>query len=239
MQKILGQMRKAITDYNMISDGDRIAVGVSGGKDSVVLLEGLCRLRRFIEIDYEIVAVSLDPCFNGSENDYSAITDICRSYQVEHIIKRTDFWEIIFEIRKEKNPCSLCARMRRGLLHDTAKENGCNKVALGHHLDDAVETFFMNLFNEGRIGCFSPVSYLSRKDLYMIRPLILTEEADIQRAAVRNGFPIVKSRCPVDGFTQRASMKDFIDERTKKDPSFKEKIIGSMIRGNISNWGVE
>ncbi len=239
MQKILGQMRKAITDYNMISDGDKIAVGVSGGKDSVVLLEALCLLRKFIGIDFGIVAVTLDPCFNKQEGDFGEITKLCEKYSVEHVIKRTDLWEIIFEVRREKNPCSLCARMRRGLLHDTAKEYGCNKVALGHHLDDAVETFFMNLFNEGRVGCFSPKSYLSRKDLYLIRPLIFTEESDILRASAKNNLPIVKSRCPADGVTNRETTKNFVKQRMKEDEFFKVKIIGAMKRGNISGWGSE
>ncbi len=237
MQKILGQMRKAITDYQMINEGDRIAVGVSGGKDSVALLWGLILLRRFIGINFSIVAITLDIRVEKKAGDFSEIKRLCEENSVEFVLKETDLWEIIFDIRKEKNPCSLCARMRRGLLHDMAKEYGCNKIALGHHRDDAVETFFMNLFNEGRIGCFSPVSYLSRKELYMIRPLIFTEEKDIIRAIEKENLPIVKSRCPADGNTERERTKSFVAERVLENPYFKDNIIGAMIRGNISGWG--
>ena len=146
MQKMLGYMRKAIHEFDLIQDGDRIAVGVSGGKDSVVLLNGLARLKRFIGIDYELVAVTLDPGFNGEWTDYSPIRTMCEQLNVPYELEQTRIGEIVFDIRKETHPCSLCAKMRRGALHDAAKRLGCNKVALGHHYDDAVETFMMNLF---------------------------------------------------------------------------------------------
>ncbi|MDE6133148.1 MAG: tRNA 2-thiocytidine(32) synthetase TtcA, partial [Oscillospiraceae bacterium] len=171
MQKILGYMRKAIQEFDLIQDGDKIAVGVSGGKDSLVLLKGLFLLKRFIGIDYDIAAVTLDPRFGGVDGDYSSVEKMCAEMDIEFKLIRTDIGEIVFNIRKETNPCSLCARMRRGALHDAAKGLGCNKIALGHNYEDVVETFIMNLFNEGRIGCFSPKSYLSRKDLTLIRPL--------------------------------------------------------------------
>ena len=152
MQEIMGYIRRAVEEYRMIEDGDTVAVGVSGGKDSVALLAGLAGVRRFIGIDFTLKAVTLDNCFNGEEGDFSPIADLCGSLGVEYILRRTDIGQIIFGERSESNPCSLCARMRRGVLHDTAKANGCNKIALGHHFDDAVETFLMNLFNEGRIG---------------------------------------------------------------------------------------
>ena len=176
MQKLIGLMRKAIQKYDMIQPGDRIAVGVSGGKDSVALLAGLAKLREFMGIDYEIVAITLDYRFGGVDSDFSELQKLCDELKVEYIVKPTEIGQIIFDIRKESNPCSLCARMRRGCLHDAAKENNCNKIALGHHYDDAVETFVMNLFNEGRVGCFQPVTYLSRKDLTLIRPMVLAEE---------------------------------------------------------------
>ena len=165
MQKILGYMRKAIQEFDLIRDGDKIAVGVSGGKDSLVLLKGLVLLKRFIGIDYDVVAITLDPRFGGIDGDYSEVQKLCDELGVPYILKRTDIGVIVFDIRKEEHPCSLCARMRRGGLHDAAIEAGCNKIALGHHYNDAVETFMMNLFIEGRIGCFAPKSYLSRKDL--------------------------------------------------------------------------
>ena len=162
MQKIMGEMRAAMERYEMVSSGDRIAVGVSGGKDSLALLRGMARLRDYYPQPFEVVALTADPCFGGQETDYSPIASLCASLGVEYHLRRTRLGEIIFEERKEKNPCSLCARMRRGILHNMAKEAGCNKLALGHHFDDAVQTFFMNLFYGGKLSCFSPKTYLSR-----------------------------------------------------------------------------
>lgn len=236
MQYISGLIRKAVNEYNMIEDGDRIAVGVSGGKDSVALLAGLAKYKTYAEMNFDIVAITLDPCFNGVETDYTPIEELCKSLNVEYHVKRTEIGKIIFDIRKETNPCSLCARMRRGALHDLTNEYGCTKIALGHHYDDAVETFFLNLFNEGRIGCFSPVSYLSRKDTTMIRPLIMVEEADVISAIKRNNLPVVKSKCPADGTTKRQQMKEWIAQRCEQDRSFKKKIYGAMKRAHISQW---
>lgn len=234
---MLGYMRKAITEFDMIQDGDRIAVGVSGGKDSLVLLKGLVLLRRFIGIDYEVVAITLDPQFGGVEGDYSAVQKLCDEHGVQYILERTHIGEIVFDIRKEPNPCSLCARMRRGALHDAAKAAGCNKIALGHHFDDAVETFLMNLFVEGRIGCFAPKSYLSRKDLWMIRPMVFAPEAEVRRASNRAGLEVVKSKCPADGHTKREEMKEFIKEREKQEKGFADRIFGAMRRANVDGWG--
>lgn len=237
MQRILGYMRKAIQEFDLIENGDKIAVGVSGGKDSAALLDGLCRLKRFIGIDYDIVAVTLDPCFNGQPGDYSAVAELCGKYGVSYIIQRTHIGEIVFDIRKEQSPCSLCARMRRGALHDAAVAAGCNKIALGHHFDDAVETFLMNLFIEGRIGCFSPKSYLSRKKLYMIRPLVFAPEKEIKKSAARANLPVVKSKCPVDGATKRQEIKEFLREREREDEGFKLRLFGAMRRSGIDGWG--
>lgn len=236
MQKLLSLVRAAIDKYNMIEDGDRIAVCVSGGKDSVVLLKCMAELGRFYPKSFELCAVTLDPCFFGKLGDYSEIERLCVEKNIPYTVKRTDLYNVIFETRKEKNPCSLCARMRRGLLHDTAKELGCNKIALGHHMDDAAETFLMNLFSGGRAECFSPVSYLSRKDLYMIRPLIFAYESDIERVVRKENLPIVKSRCPADENTHREEMKQLLKELEKKYPAIRQKIIGAMQAGNISNW---
>ncbi len=237
MQKILGYMRKAINEFDMIQDGDRICVGVSGGKDSLVLLYGLVLLRRFIGIDYEVVALTLDPGFNGQRGDYSSVAEFCKEHGVEYHIVETEIGEIVFNVRKESNPCSLCAHMRRGALHNETVRFGCNKIALGHNYDDAVETFVMNLFNEGRIGCFSPVTKLTRKNLIMIRPLVLAEEKDIRRAVRRNNIEIVKSACPADGNTNRQRTKEFIAEMERKDHGIKDRLFGAMRRGNIDGWG--
>lgn len=237
MQKIIGFMRKAITDYSMLANGDKVAVGVSGGKDSVALLAGLCRLKDFIGIDFSIIAVTIDPCFGGVETDYSPIERLCGELGVAHIIRRSELGEIIFSQRKESNPCSLCARMRRGMLHDLCNAHGANKLALGHHYDDAVETFIMNLFHEGRVGCFQPVTYLSRKDITLIRPLIFAPEKDVSSAVRRNGLPVVKSKCPVDGATAREDTKKWLDSMEKNGyPGLTKRIFGAMQRGHISGW---
>lgn len=237
MQRILGYMRKAVTEFDLIQDGDKIAVGVSGGKDSVVLLTGLARLRRFIGIQYDIVGITLDPQFNSQPTDYSPIAKLCEELDVEYTVKPTHIGEIVFDVRKEENPCSLCARMRRGALHDMAKEYNCNKVALGHHYNDAVETFVMNLFNEGRLGCFSPKNYLSRKELTLIRPLVFAPEKEIRRAAERTNLPIVKSKCPVDGYTNRQKTKEFLREREREDNGFTYRLFGAMRRAGLDGWG--
>ena len=237
MQKILGYMRKAIQEFDLIQDGDRIAVGVSGGKDSLVLLKGLVLLKRFIGIDYEVVAITLDPRFGGIDGDYSSVDEMCREMGVEYRLIRTHIGEIVFDVRQESNPCSLCARMRRGALHDAAKEAGCNKIALGHNYEDVVETFIMNLFNEGRLGCFAPKSYLSRKDITMIRPLVFAPEKDIRSAANRNNIQVVKSKCPADGHTSREKTKQFLAEKDKSDKGFSDRIFGAMRRAGLDGWG--
>lgn len=236
MQKLMGLMRRAIEKYDMIQPGDKIAVGVSGGKDSVALLTGLVKLREYIGIPFEVVAVTLDPCFGGVETDYSPIAALCEGLQVPYVLKRTEIGQIIFDVRNESNPCSLCARMRRGCLHDAAKENGCNKIALGHHYDDAIETFIMNLFQEGRVGCFQPVTYLSRKDLTMIRPMVMAEESLISAAVHHENLPVVKSKCPADGNTNRERTKEWIRMMDKESKGFKKRIYGAMERGHISGF---
>ena len=236
MKKLLSLTRAAVDKYNMIEAGDKIAVGVSGGKDSLALLYALAKLRDFYPKPFSLVAITLDYQFNGVAEDYTAIEALCKELQVEYIVRRTNLWEVIFETRKEKNPCSLCAKMRRGLLHDTAVANGCNKVALGHHLDDAAETFLMNLLNGGKIGCFSPVSYLSDKKLYLIRPLIFAYEKDVAAAARRANLPVVKSRCPMDKESNRQNMKELLKSLEKDYPAVRKKIVGALERSHIDNW---
>ena len=236
MQKLLSYMRSACQQYDMIKDGDRIAVGVSGGKDSMALLAAMADLRRFYPQKFELVAITLDPRFGGEDADYSAIEDFCKEHEIEYIIKRTQLAEVIFDIRKESNPCSLCARMRRGALHDAAKAVGCNKIALGHHLDDVAETFIMNLFNGGTLDCFMPVTYLSRKDIYMIRPMIFARESDCARVVRRGNLPIVKSKCPADGTTERQEVKEFLNSLEKKYGNVREKILGAMQRKEINGY---
>lgn len=230
-------MRKAIQEFDLIENGDRIAVGVSGGKDSLVLLKGLVLLRRFIGIDYTVTAITLDPHFNGEKGNYEPVAELCRELGVEYVLIDTHIGEIVFDVRKEEHPCSLCARMRRGALHDAAVANGCNKLALGHNFNDVVETFVMNLTIEGRLGCFSPKSYLSRKNITLIRPLVFAPEKDIRSAARRNELPIVKSKCPADGATTRQRIKLELAERDKTDRGFSERLFGALRRSGLDGWG--
>lgn len=236
MQRLEGLMRKAIQEYKMIELGDRICVGVSGGKDSVALTVGLAHLRRYLNIPFEVVAVSLDPQFGGKATDYAPLEELFAKLEVPFEIRRSNIGAVVFDVRKEPNPCALCAKMRRGLLHDTAKELGCNKVALGHHLDDAIETFYMNLWGEGRLGCFSPVTYLSRKDLTMIRPMILATESDVRRAVKHESLPVVKSACPADGATRRQEMKEYVADMCRKDRAFRQKMLGAMQGADLDGW---
>lgn len=209
MRKILSRTRRAVDDYHMIAEGDKIAVGVSGGKDSLTLLCALAELRRFYPNKFDILALSIDMGFDGT--DFSKVQELCEKIGVEYIIEKTDIAEVVFDIRKESNPCSLCAKMRRGGVNDLAVKNGCNKVALGHHNEDVLETFFLSLFYEGRLGCFSPVTYLSRKDIHVIRPLIYVAEGDIKGYANRAELPVVYNPCPMDGKSKRQDMKEFIN----------------------------
>ena len=236
MQKILGYMRKAVQNYRLIGDGDSICVAVSGGKDSLVMLKGLAMLRNFIGIDYKLIAVTIDPCFDGIAGDYSPVSEMCSSLGIEYHVIPTQIGEIVFDVRKEPNPCSLCARMRRGALYNSAVELGCNKIALGHNFDDVVETFIMNLFTEGRIGCFSPSTYLENRDINIIRPLVLAPERDVKKAS-RN-LNIIRSLCRADGHTNRQKTKDFIADMERKEHGFKDRIFGAMCRADVDGWGV-
>ena len=236
MQKLMSHMRSAMQQYNMIEEGDRVAVGLSGGKDSVAMLVALANLRRFYPKRFEVKAITLDPCFLGEEADYTAIEALCERLQVEYFVKRTNLYHIIFETRKEKNPCSLCARMRRGMLHDSAKALGCNKIALGHHKDDAAQTALMNLLNGGAFECFSPKSYLSRKDLHMIRPMIYVPEKYIENLVRRENLPVVKSACPADGVTERKEVGELLEHLGQKYENLPEKIIHALEKGGISHW---
>ncbi len=229
-------MRSCIEHYGMIADGDKICVGVSGGKDSVALLAALSGMRRYLPWKFQVYALSINMNFGGKPTDFSQIAELCRRLRVPYVIKDTQIGEIIFDVRKEENPCSLCARMRRGALHDAAKELGCNKIALGHHLDDAVETFYMNLLNGGKIGSFSPVTYLSRKDITMIRPMLYAFEKDVTHAARGANLPICKSNCPADGNTERQKIKDFVRNLEKDYDSLRKKTITALENAGIDGW---
>ncbi len=236
MEKLIGKVRAAVEKYGLLEEGDRLAVGVSGGKDSLFLLCAMAELSRYYPKRFTVAAITADPCFGGRETELSEVRELCSRLGVPYIIKRTDLGRVIFEDREEKNPCALCAKMRRGILHNICVENGFNKIALGHHFDDAVQTFLMNLFYGGKLGCFSPKSYLSRKDITVIRPLIFCEEQEIRRAAARMKLPVVTSGCPADGVTARKDTELLIAGLEKEFPDLRAKLMGAMQRAGLDGW---
>ena len=217
-----------------IKPGDKIAIGISGGKDSLTLLATMAELRRFYPKKFDIVAITVDMGFEGS--DWSEVEEFCRRIKVEYRVVKTEIAKIIFDIRKEKNPCSLCAKMRRGSLHAEAVEAGCNKVALGHHYDDAIETFIMNLFFEGRLGCFSPVSYLSNRKITLIRPMLYATEKDVLYFIKKRPMPVVASLCPEDKMTERENMKNLLTELERTNKGIKHRIFHAMCAGEIDGF---
>lgn len=234
IKKLLGQIRKAIQDYDMIQDGDRIAVGVSGGKDSLALLVALRQIKNFLPRKFELEAVTLT--MGIGEFDLSPVKELCEEIDVNYTIEQTDIGKIIFEARQEKNPCSLCANLRRGALHNVAKSLNCNKVALAHHRDDVVETVLLSTFYEGRFHTFSPVTYLGRKNLYLIRPLIYTEEKLVKEFIKANNITTVPSPCHIDGKTKRQYIKDLLMNLQKENREIKNNIFGAIKRLGIDDW---
>lgn len=234
MKRLLSFVRRAVDDYNMIEEGDVIAVGVSGGKDSLTLLEVLAAMRRFYPKKYDVVGITVDMGFESA--DFSPISDFCERIGVRYVVTKTQIAKIIFDLRKEPNPCSLCAKLRRGALHSAAVEAGCNKVALGHHFDDAVETFMLNLFFEGRIGCFSPVSYLSNRKITLIRPLLYATEKDVAYYANKRELPVYKNPCPEDRNTEREKMKILLRELEYKNKGLRHRIFNAMCKGEIDGF---
>lgn len=234
MKRITSCVRRAVEEYDMIQEGDRVAVGISGGKDSLVLLGALANLSRYYPKKFSVVGLTLDMGYNS---DYSKIKKYCGGFGVEHLVKYTNIKEVIFDYRKEENPCSLCAKMRRGALNDFAIEQGCNRVALGHHNDDVLETFMLSLLYEGRINCFSPVTFLDRTGIYQIRPLIYVREGDIRGVVKRLDVPVLKSSCPVDGETKRQEIKEIIANLDKTvNPGMKKRLFTAISNSNISGW---
>lgn len=237
MQKMMGLMRRCIDDYHMIEAGDRIAVGVSGGKDSLTLLSVLAALRAYYPKPFALEALSIDMGLGGM--DFAPVEALCRELDVPFTIRHTEIGKIIFDYRKEKNPCSMCAKMRRGALNDLILEHGFNKVALGHHFDDAVETMLMSLLYEGRIGCFEPVTYLSRTGVTQIRPMLYVGEQAIEHFAARMQLPVVHNTCPADKHTKRQEVKELIVTLQAQYPDLKSKVFGAMQRLPLPKWGPE
>lgn len=235
MQKMMGLVRRCIEDYNMIEAGDRVAVGVSGGKDSLTLLVVLAALREYYPIKFDLAALSVDMGLGGM--DFSPVAELCARLNVPYLVKKTEIGPIIFDYRKEKNPCSMCAKMRRGALHNALREHGITKIALGHHFDDAVETFFLSLFYEGRLSCFQPVTYLDRTGITQIRPLLYCGEGMLRNAAERNHLPVVFNPCPADGNTKRQEVKELIKSLDKQYPGLKSRVFGAMQGLPLPAWG--
>ena len=237
LKRILSLVRRCVQDYDMIQPGDRIAVGVSGGKDSLALLYALAQMRRFYPNPYGVKAITLDMGFGGC--DFSPIQSLCDELDVHYTVVKTDIAEVVFGIRKEDNPCSLCAKMRRGALHDAALSLDCDKVALGHHYDDVIETFFLSLFYEGRISCFSPVTYLDRKRVTVLRPLLYVPEAMVTGVKNRLSLPVVKNPCPADGNTKRQYIKELLTRLEKDEPGLRGRLFGAVQRSDIPGWRIK
>lgn len=234
LQRLMGFTRRAIDDYKMIQEGDKIAIGISGGKDSLTLLYALSGLRRFYPEKFELEAITINMGYK--EADFSRVANLCQELDVPYTVVETDIAEILFEQRKESNPCSLCAKLRKGAFNNKAKEIGCNKKAYAHHFDDVIETMLMSLLYEGRFHCFSPVTYLDRMDITLIRPLIYVDEQDIINFKSANQLPVVHNPCPVDGYTKRETTKQLIKDLDKDNPGLRERLFTAIREGNIPGW---
>ena len=233
MQRLIGLVRRCVQDYEMIKPGDKIGVGVSGGKDSLALLVFLAELRRHESTPFTLEAITIDM---GLGMDYSGIEKLCQELDVPFNLVKTEIAPIIFDYRKEKNPCSMCSKMRRGALNQALVEKGFNKLALGHHYDDAVETFMMSLLYEGRISCFQPVTDLDRTGIVQIRPMLYIHEQTVDNFAVKHNLPVIENRCPVDKQTKREEIKKLVYDLSATYPDLKERIFGAMQRFPLPEW---
>lgn len=234
MQRILSHMRKAIEDFNMIEEGDKIAVCLSGGKDSITLLMGLHALKRFYPKHFDIIAISINPGFEFFDIDF--LKKICDSINIPLFIEDSHIKEIVFDIRSEKNPCSLCANLRRGIINSIAIREKCNKIALGHNQDDLIETFLLNILYTGNISTFAPVSFMDRTAITVIRPLIYTPEKDTKRFIKKNNIEVMPKCCPMDGHSKREDMKQLVYSISKNIPMVKANLFGAISRSNIKGW---
>ena len=234
LQQVLSQVRRAADDYEMIQDGDKIAVGISGGKDSLTLLYALSTLRRFYPHPFELHAVTVDL---GFENlNLGKIEALCKELDVPYTIVPTQIASIVFDQRKEKNPCALCAKMRKGALNEAIRGAGCNKIAYAHHKDDIIETAMMSLLYEGRFYAFPPVTHLDRTDLTVIRPLMLVSEADVKGFQNKYQLPVCKNPCPMDGHTNREAIKNLIRSINAEAPGVRERLFHAVSHGNLPGW---
>ena len=233
MQRILSHFRKAIEEYNMLEEGDKIAICLSGGKDSITMLQAFKALQRFYPKNFELIAISIDPGFDFFNINF--LNKICEPLGIPLFVEKSNAKEIVFDIRKEKNPCSLCANLRRGLINSVAIREGCNKIALGHNQDDVLETFLLNLLYTGSINTFSPVSYMDRSKITLIRPLIYTPEKEIKRYVKKNNVSVMPKVCPMDGMSKREDMKQLIFSLSKNIPMVRANLFGAIQR-NLEDW---
>lgn len=236
LQRVLSEVRKAVDDYHMIAEGDKIAVGISGGKDSLTLLYALSSLRRFYPHPFNLVAVTVDLGF--ANLDLTEIKKLCEKLEVPYTVVKTQIGQIVFEQRQENNPCALCAKMRKGALNEAMKQLGCNKIAYAHHMDDVVETMMLSLLYEGRFHTFSPVTYLDDTGLTVIRPLIYMKEADVIGFVRKYEVPVVKSPCPADGHTKREYVKQLLKQLNTENPGVKQRMFTAVQNGcdNLKEW---
>lgn len=234
LNEFTGTVRRAVDDYDMIASGDKIAVGVSGGKDSMILLAALNHLKSFYPKPFELEAITIELGFDGM--DFTPVADYCREHDIPYTCLKTDIKEIVFDVRREDNPCSLCAKMRRGALNDAIRSRGISKLALGHHFDDAVETFMLSLLFEGRISCFRPVTFLDRSGVTQIRPLIYAGEQKIANVAAALKLPVVENPCPQDKASKRKEIKDLLKTMGADYPDMKSKVFGAMQRLPLAGW---
>lgn len=233
MQKILSHMRKAIEEYKMIEEGDKIAICLSGGKDSITMLHAFKALQRFYPKHFDIIAISIDPGFEFFDTEF--LRKICSDLEIPLFIEKSNAKEIVFDIRREKNPCSLCANLRRGAINSVAIEQGCNKIALGHNQDDVIETFLLNLLYTGSIGTFAPMSYMDRTKITLIRPLIYTPEKETKRFIKKNDLSVMPKVCPMDGKSKREDMKNLIFTLSKTIPMVRANLFGAIKR-TLPEW---
>lgn len=234
LQRLLSLVRQAIDQYHMIEEGDHIAIGISGGKDSLTLLWGLAYLQKFYPKQFSLSAITVDMGIDTM--DLEPVKALCQEFQVPYEIVPTEIGKILFDIRKETNPCSLCAKLRKGALNQKALEMGCNKIAYAHHKDDLIETAMMSLLYEGRFYAFSPVTHLDRTDLTVIRPLMFVSEADIKGFRNKYQLPVCKNPCPMDGHTRREYVKNLIHTLNMENPGVKDRLFRAVIEGHIDGW---
>ena len=236
LNEFSGTVRRAVDDYHMISEGDRIAVGISGGKDSMLLLAVMSHLRTYYPIPFSLEAITIELGFDGM--DFTPVQQFCDELGIPYTCLKTDIKEIVFDVRKEDNPCSLCSKMRRGAINDAITQRGIHKLALGHHFDDAVETFMMSLLFEGRVSCFRPVTFLDRSGVTQIRPLVYAGEKKIANLAAELQLPIVENPCPEDKTSKRYEIKKLLAQMSQDYPDLKSKIFGAMQRMPLPGWGI-